>query len=61
MYLDECRDDGTARVLDVKSAPKSRYRPMPMDTIELEKLATKKLRMTAKAAMTTAEKLYTKG
>lgn len=50
-----------AKVIEVKSKPKSKWRPQPMDTVELEKLASRKLRMTAKDTMQVAEKLYTDG
>uniref|UniRef100_A0A131YRD8 DNA topoisomerase n=1 Tax=Rhipicephalus appendiculatus TaxID=34631 RepID=A0A131YRD8_RHIAP len=50
-----------AKVVEVKSKPKSKWRPQPMDTVELEKLASRKLRMSAKDTMQVAEKLYTDG
>ncbi|UYV73675.1 TOP3A [Cordylochernes scorpioides] len=50
-----------ARVSKVESKSKSKWRPLPLDTVEFEKLASRKLRMTAKNAMAIAEKLYTKG
>merc|ERR1712029_44525 len=40
---------------------KSKWRPLPMDTVELEKLSSKKLRITAKNTMKIAEKLYMSG
>ncbi|XP_064477932.1 DNA topoisomerase 3-alpha-like [Ornithodoros turicata] len=54
-------EEPEAKVIDVRSRPKSKWRPQPMDTVELEKLASRKLRMTAKAVMQVAEKLYTDG
>lgn len=56
-----CLEDPLARVVDVRSRPKSKWRPQPMDTVELEKLASRKLHINAKETMTIAEKLYTKG
>lgn len=50
-----------ATVVNVTNKPKSKWRPTPMDTIELEKLGSRKLKMSAKQTMTVAEKLYTKG
>lgn len=50
-----------ARVVEVRSKPKSKWRPQPMDTVELEKLASRKLRLSAKETMQVAEKLYTDG
>jgi len=61
MFLDECNDNGIATIVNVKKAPKSRWRPVGLDTVEFEKLAVRKLKMSAKNAMAAAEKLYTQG
>ncbi|KAG9508605.1 DNA topoisomerase 3-alpha, partial [Fragariocoptes setiger] len=50
-----------ARVTSVSSKQKLHFRPYPMHTTVMEKLASQKLRMTAKRAMEVAEKLYNKG
>ena len=41
--------------------PVQKYKPLPLSTIEFEKLASKKLRITSHKAMEIAEKLYNKG
>ncbi|XP_042197043.1 DNA topoisomerase 3-alpha isoform X2 [Callorhinchus milii] len=56
-----CMEDPVATVLDVFSKPKSKWRPLPLDTVEFEKLASRKLRINAKETMRVAEKLYTQG
>ncbi|KAB5531012.1 hypothetical protein PHYPO_G00135980 [Pangasianodon hypophthalmus] len=56
-----CMEDPIARVISVTSKPKSKWRPLPLDTVELEKLASRKLRISAKETMRVAEKLYTQG
>ncbi|XP_013416438.1 DNA topoisomerase 3-alpha-like [Lingula anatina] len=56
-----CMESPTARVEEVKTKPKSKWRPNPLDTVELEKLASRKLRINAKETMKIAEKLYTSG
>lgn len=56
-----CQLTPTATVMNVTCKPKSKWRPLPMDTIELEKLGSRKLKISAKQTMTIAEKLYTKG
>ncbi|XP_019852489.1 PREDICTED: DNA topoisomerase 3-alpha-like isoform X3 [Amphimedon queenslandica] len=56
-----CMENPTARVVDIKSKPKSKWRPCPLDTVELEKLCSRKLRISAKETMKIAEKLYTQG
>ena len=44
-----------------RNKPKSKWRPLPLDTVELEKQASRKLRLSAKTTMNIAEKLYTQG
>ncbi|VDM97748.1 unnamed protein product [Thelazia callipaeda] len=61
ILLEDCEETGEARVLSVVKKPKSKWRPVPLDTVELEKLAVRKLKLSAKEAMVTAEKLYNKG
>ncbi|XP_061415738.1 DNA topoisomerase 3-alpha isoform X2 [Lethenteron reissneri] len=56
-----CIENPTAEVLDVTCKPKSKWRPQPLDTVEMEKLASRKLKINAKETMKIAEKLYTKG
>ncbi|CAK7317251.1 DNA topoisomerase 3-alpha [Vulpes lagopus] len=56
-----CMEDPTATVVEVRSKSKSKWRPQALDTVELEKLASRKLRINAKETMRIAEKLYTQG
>ncbi|KFQ18375.1 DNA topoisomerase 3-alpha, partial [Merops nubicus] len=56
-----CMEDPVATVVEVVSKPKSKWRPLPLDTVELEKLASRKLKINAKETMRIAEKLYTQG
>ncbi|XP_072337326.1 DNA topoisomerase 3-alpha isoform X3 [Scyliorhinus torazame] len=56
-----CMEDPVATVLDVFTKPKSKWRPLPLDTVELEKLSSRKLKINAKETMKIAEKLYTQG
>ncbi|KAM7428568.1 hypothetical protein ABFA07_020472 [Porites harrisoni] len=56
-----CLEDPTAKVLSTSSHPKSKWRPLPLDTVELEKLASRKLKINAKETMKIAEKLYNQG
>lgn len=60
-YFLQCQADPTAYVESVVEKSKSKWRPTPLDTVELEKLGSRKLRMTAKDVMTVAEKLYSQG
>lgn len=61
IYHDICLENPKAKVTAVKSKPKNKWRPLPLDTVELEKLGTRKLRLSAKETMKIAEKLYTSG
>ncbi|KAM9695205.1 DNA topoisomerase 3-alpha isoform 2-T2 [Trichechus inunguis] len=56
-----CMEDPMATVVGVCSKPKSKWRPQALDTVELEKLASRKLRINAKETMRIAERLYTQG
>lgn len=56
-----CQVNPTANVISVEQKPKNKWRPQALDTIELEKLGSRKLKITAKETMTIAEKLYTQG
>lgn len=56
-----CQDNPTAHVINVAQKPKNKWRPQALDTIELEKLGSRKLKISAKETMTVAEKLYTQG
>lgn len=56
-----CQETPTALVVGVQQKPKKKWRPLPMDTVELEKTGSRKLKLTAKVIMTIAEKLYTQG
>ncbi|KAL3273477.1 hypothetical protein HHI36_014918 [Cryptolaemus montrouzieri] len=59
--LDICKESNVAKVDSVDSKPKSKWRPLPLDTVEMEKNISRKLKINAKNAMKIAEKLYTQG
>nr|XP_002732450.2 PREDICTED: DNA topoisomerase 3-alpha-like [Saccoglossus kowalevskii] len=61
VFYQLCMENPLAKVINVQSRNKSKWRPTPMDTVEMEKLASRKLKITAKETMKIAEKLYTKG
>ncbi|XP_031624224.1 DNA topoisomerase 3-alpha isoform X2 [Contarinia nasturtii] len=60
-FLMICQSGPTAKVVEVTQKPKNKWRPQAMDTIELEKLGSRKLKLSAKETMTIAEKLYSNG
>nr|XP_973578.2 PREDICTED: DNA topoisomerase 3-alpha [Tribolium castaneum] len=59
--LDICKESPNATVEKVEGKPKSKWRPLPLDTVEMEKTVSRKLKITAKDTMKIAEKLYTQG
>ncbi|CAD5212398.1 unnamed protein product [Bursaphelenchus okinawaensis] len=61
MYYNLCNENMKPTVKAVDKKPTARMRPYPLDTIALEKLGSKKLKITAKRTMAAAEKLYTQG
>lgn len=50
-----------ATVSKIQDKPTKKWRPLPLTTVELQKNATRFLRMTSQQAMTVAETLYNKG
>ena len=61
ILLDICQERPEATVISLNQKPKSKWRPLPMDTVEMEKLASRLLRISAKETMKIAEKLYSQG
>lgn len=61
ILLTICLENPTATVINVQTKPKTKWRPLPLDTVEMEKSASRKLRISAKETMKIAEKLYTQG
>ncbi|SCW04097.1 LAFE_0H05864g1_1 [Lachancea fermentati] len=53
--------DLKAEVVDVKSKPTSKWRPLPLTTVELQKNCSRFFKMSAKTSLDAAEKLYQKG
>ena len=56
-----CLEAPTATVINVSSRPKSKWRPVALETVQFEKMASRKLGLNAQRAMQIAESLYTKG
>ncbi|XP_076459295.1 DNA topoisomerase 3-alpha-like [Babylonia areolata] len=61
VLYEQCTENPVATVVDVRSKNKNKWRPVALDTVELEKLASRKLRINAKETMKIAERLYTQG
>ncbi|SCV04784.1 LAMI_0H19086g1_1 [Lachancea mirantina] len=50
-----------AKVSDLKSKSTTKYRPLPLTTVELQKNCSRFFKMSAKTSLEAAEKLYQKG
>lgn len=63
VLYDSCMDDQTtlATVVQCQEKPTSKYRPVPMNTIEFQMRASRLLHMSSDRAMEVAEKLYQRG
>jgi DNA topoisomerase III len=61
VLFERCLMARTAKVVKMLKKPTSKWRPLPLTTVELQKNATKYLRMDSQTAMNAAEKLYQNG
>ncbi|XP_047505102.1 DNA topoisomerase 3-alpha isoform X7 [Pieris napi] len=61
LFHETCKETPVATVTDVSAKPISKLRPLPLTTVEFEKLASRKLNISAKKAMEFAEKFYLDG
>ena len=50
-----------AKVLQIQAKPKSKWAPVPLNTVLLQKTAAKKLHISSEKTMSLAESLYSKG
>ncbi|KAF3770002.1 hypothetical protein M406DRAFT_34535 [Cryphonectria parasitica EP155] len=61
ILFERCLAAKQAIVTKVQEKPTKKWRPLPLTTVELQKMATRFLRMTGQQAMSVAEALYNKG
>ena len=61
LFHEICLESHSSLVTNVAAKHKSKWRPLPLDTVEFEKFSSRKLSINAKKAMGIAEKLYTQG
>lgn len=61
ILFEKCLTAKTAEVVKVQEKPTSKWKPLPLTTVELQKMATRFLHMSGQQAMTVAESLYNKG
>ena len=61
ILFEQCLDEKLARVTKVQKKPTSKWRPLPLTTVELQMQGSRFLRMNSQQVMKIAEQLYTKG
>jgi len=61
VLYEKCLDAQQAKVIDVQTNRRTRYRPQPLNTIEAQKMISNKLKMSSAKAMEVMEKLYNRG
>jgi DNA topoisomerase-3 len=61
ILFERCIAAKVAKVTKVQQRPTKKWKPLPLTTVELQKMASLFLRMNSKTAMDVAEQLYNKG
>ncbi|KAL9108741.1 MAG: hypothetical protein Q9227_006537 [Pyrenula ochraceoflavens] len=61
ILFEECLEGRLARVDKVETKPTSKWRPLPLTTVELQMQGSRFLHMTSSRVMAVAEQLYQKG
>ena len=61
ILFERCLQARTARVTKVQTKPTSKWKPLPLTTVELQKCGSRFLRMDSQRVMQVAEQLYQKG
>ncbi|KAL2816784.1 DNA topoisomerase [Aspergillus cavernicola] len=61
MMLERCLMAKNAKVTKVNQKPTSKWKPLPLTTVDLQMMGTRYLHMNSAAVMKVAEALYTKG
>lgn len=61
IIFERCLIAKIAKVTKMTKKPTKKWKPLPLTTVELQKMGSRFLRMDSKAVMDTAEKLYQKG
>ncbi|CAI6333185.1 unnamed protein product [Periconia digitata] len=61
IIFERCVSAKVAKVTKTSKKPTKKWKPLPLTTVELQKMGSKFLRLTSQDVMKTAEALYTKG
>jgi DNA topoisomerase-3 len=61
LIFERCLNSKTAKVIKMAKKPTKKWKPLPLTTVELQKMGSRYLRMSSQDVMKVAEELYTKG
>ncbi len=61
LIFERCLVSKTAKVIKMGKKPTKKWKPLPLTTVELQKMGSRFLRMSSQEVMRVAEELYTKG
>jgi DNA topoisomerase-3 len=61
LIFERCLISKTAKVTKMTKKPTKKWKPLPLTTVELQKMGSRFLRLTSQEVMNVAETLYTKG
>jgi DNA topoisomerase-3 len=61
VLFERCIKARMAKVTKVEKKPTKKWKPLPLTTVEFQKMASRFLRMDSQQAMKVAEELYNKG
>ncbi|OSS51014.1 hypothetical protein B5807_04405 [Epicoccum nigrum] len=61
LIFEKCINSKTAKVTKMAKKPTRKWKPLPLTTVELQKMGSRYLRMSSQDVMKVAEELYTKG
>jgi DNA topoisomerase-3 len=61
IIFERCLTARYAKVIKVQTKPASKWKPLPLTTVELQKMGSRFLRMDSQRVMKVAEDLYTRG
>ncbi|KAF2621244.1 DNA topoisomerase III [Macroventuria anomochaeta] len=61
LIFEKCLISKTAKVIKMAKKPTKKWKPLPLTTVELQKMGSRFLHMSSQDVMKVAEELYTKG
>ena len=61
MFLEYIQSSSYAEIISISESVKTKRKPNPLNTIELQRLASKKLHFSPSMTMEIAERIYNKG